>query len=173
MIRFLLRWPKSHRVRHHGSHGSQGGAIAVEQSAPPSDRQRPMPMTLDDGVGQGTEQGVRDGPQETMDRRSEDVSQVARSLAYMTSLVTTLVGRMERVEQAQTSSSGRRTAATTSARMETPMGERLKRVHLAGWIFGVGRPAESDEPWRRRQRRSGRKTTGNYGQHHGWNFQLR
>ncbi|CAE7943445.1 unnamed protein product, partial [Symbiodinium sp. KB8] len=117
----------------HGSHGSQGGAIAVEQSAPPSDRQRPMPMTLDDGVGQGTEQGVRDGPQETMDRRSEDVSQVARSLAYMTSLVTTLVGRMERVEQAQTSSSGRRTAATTSARMETPMGGTPEAGSL-GWV---------------------------------------
>ena len=118
----------------HGSHGSQGGAIAMEQSAPPSDRQRPMPMTLiDDGMGQGLEQSARDGAQEAMDRRSEDVSQVARSLAYMTSLVTTLVGRMERVEQAQTSSSGRRTAATTSAQMETPMGGTPEGGSL-GWV---------------------------------------
>ena len=116
----------------HGSHGSQGGAIAMEQSAPPSDRQRTMPMTLDDSAGQGLEPSARDGVQEAMDRRSEDVSQVARSLAYMTSLVTTLVGRMDRVEQAQ-SSSGRRTAATTSARMETPMGGTPEGGSL-GWV---------------------------------------
>ena len=71
------------------------------------------------------------------ERRSEDVSQVARSLAYMTSLVTTLVGRMDRVEQAQSrngsSASGRRTTTATSARMETPMGGTPEAGQV-GWV---------------------------------------
>ena len=115
----------------HGSHGSHGGTSAFEPAVPPADRQRPVPMTLDEGVGQRVDRDARENAYEAMERRSEDVSQVARSLAYMTSLVTTLVGRMDRVEQAQTSS-GRRTA-TTSARMETPMVGTPEAGSL-GWV---------------------------------------
>ena len=115
----------------HGSHGSHGGTSAFEPVVPPADRQRPVPMTLDEGVGQRVDRDARENAGEAMERRSEDVSQVARSLAYMTSLVTTLVGRMDRVEQAQTSS-GRRTA-TTSACMETPMVGTPEAGSL-GWV---------------------------------------
>ena len=40
---------------------------------------------------------------ESRERRVEDVGHVARSLAYIVSLVTILVGRIDRVEQAQSS----------------------------------------------------------------------
>ncbi|CAE7580175.1 RE2, partial [Symbiodinium sp. CCMP2456] len=57
---------------------------------------------------------------------SEEVSQVARSLAFMTNLVTTLVGRMDRVEQNQSrggsTGTGERRTTATEGPMETPMG---------------------------------------------------
>ena len=104
-------------------------------------------MALDDGVVRepGTTEGLVEAQPQALsqsrpasrERRTEDVGQVARSLAYMTSLVTTLVGRMDRVEQAQSrngsSASGRRTTTATSARMETPMGG-TPEAGTAGWV---------------------------------------
>ena len=132
----------------HGSHGNHEGILnpVLESGVPSSGRQRPVPDALDDGVVRGqfaTGELVEAQLQATnatrpnsRERRSEDVGQVARSLAYMTSLVTTLAGRMERVEQAQSrtaSSAGRRTTTSTSARMETPMGG-TPEAGTVGWF---------------------------------------
>ena len=129
--------------------GQDTVASTVQEEAEnqPGSRQRPVPDALDDGLVR--ENAVGEGPVEvrlqststtrpaSRERRSEDVGQVARSLAYMTSLVTTLVGRMDRVEQAQSrngsSASGRRTTTATSARMETPMGG-TPEAGAVGWV---------------------------------------
>ena len=156
-------------------------------SAPLSGRQRPVPVALDDGVVRepGTTEGLVEAQPQALsqsrpasrERRTEDVGQVARSLAYMTSLVTTLVGRMDRVEQAQSrngsSASGRRTTTATSARMDAygrnagswncRMGrsEQLGRKDVSVDCDGAGKG------W------AERKTAGDDGQHHGGHLQLR
>ena len=126
--------------------GETSGLVDPRVSS--SSGQRPVPDALGEDLESGpgfSEATVEmrlpelemSGPaprSESRERRVEDVGQVARSLAYMTSLVTTLVGRMDRVEQAQSSSaSGRRTTTATSARMETPMGGTPEAGAL-GWV---------------------------------------
>ena len=113
----------------------------VDPRVSSSSGQRPVPDALawlsEATVEMRLQEPEMSGPaprSESRERRVEDVGQVARSLAYMTSLVTTLVGRMDRVEQAQSSSaSGRRTTTATSARMETPMGGTPEAGAL-GWV---------------------------------------
>ncbi|CAE7327628.1 GIP, partial [Symbiodinium sp. CCMP2592] len=142
--------PSGHSAAH-GSHGNHGGTPNLDSGVPPSGRQRPIPGALSDSVepGHGAVDDAGGNPPRDLEgsalqsrpasreRRAEDVGQVARSLAYMTSLVTTLVGRMDRVEQAQSrngsSASGRQTTTATSARMETPMGGTPEAGAL-GWV---------------------------------------
>ncbi|CAE7207582.1 unnamed protein product [Symbiodinium sp. CCMP2456] len=85
----------------HGSHRSHGGTQAsLEPAVPPSGGQRPVPVALSE-VPEAGPFSMREERSGSVERRSEEVSQVARSLAFMTNLVTTLVGRMDRVEQSQ------------------------------------------------------------------------
>ncbi|CAE7031309.1 unnamed protein product [Symbiodinium sp. CCMP2592] len=114
----------------HGSQGNHGETQEPSQvpAVSSSDRQRPVPAALTEGVREAGETVAPLQSEEravSVERRSEEVGQVARSLAFMTNLVTTLVGRMDRVEQNQSrggsSASMRRTTAT-EGRMETPMG---------------------------------------------------
>ncbi|CAE7354912.1 GIP [Symbiodinium sp. CCMP2592] len=101
----------------HGSHGSQGGTVSRDgELVPPSGGQRPvLEVPEPSGAGDpharnedatGVVEDVRNRPSRTssVERRTEDVSTISRSLNYMTGLLSTLVSRMDRVEQWQSAS---------------------------------------------------------------------
>ena len=112
----------------HGSHGNHVESSALQQDST-SDGQPALASSReqqeqDSGAGHGA---GGDGPAtaraRSMERREEDVGQISRSLNFMTGLLSTLVGRVDRMEQWQSvngSVGGRAPMSTEEGSQPTP-----------------------------------------------------
>ena len=106
-------------VAEHGSQGNQVESSATQldstsdgQPALISSREQPRLLVREDhGAGQEDPAMVR---ARSMERREEDVGQISRSLNFMTGLLSTLVGRVDRMEQWQSASGSVRDHAPMS-----------------------------------------------------------
>ena len=110
--------------RDEASHGSQGSHVdpSVQMVGSTSGGQRPVPTELDvtsfqTAVESGRGERVR---QVSPEQRKEDVSQISRSLQYMTGLLTNLVTRVDRVEQRQSTSGSVAPQSTDEGSQMTP-----------------------------------------------------
>ena len=107
----------------HGSQGSQVGP-ADAPSGPTSGGQRPVPVELDvnsqAAVAESADMPLDRGRQVSPEQRREDVGQISRSLQYMTGLLTSLVTRVDRVEQRQSVSGSMAPQSTDEGSQPTP-----------------------------------------------------
>ena len=106
------------------SHGSQGSHVdpSVPTVGSTAGGQRPVPTELDvtslqTALESGRGERVR---QVSPEQRKEDVSQISRSLQYMTGLLTNLVTRVDRVEQRQSTSGSVAPQSTDEGSQMTP-----------------------------------------------------
>ena len=106
------------------SHGSQGSHVdpSVPTVGSTAGGQRPVPTELDvtslqTALESGRGERVR---QVSPEQRKEDVSQISRSLQYMTGLLTNLVTRVDRVEQRQSTSGSAAPQSTDEGSQMTP-----------------------------------------------------
>ena len=87
------------QVEGHGSHGSQAGSLLPREGVEPAAGGQPSHADSADAAPRD-EQAA--GPRSmSAERRREDVSQVQRSLNFMTGLLTSLTDRVGRMEQWQ------------------------------------------------------------------------
>ncbi|CAE7766553.1 unnamed protein product, partial [Symbiodinium necroappetens] len=106
-----------------GQHGSQGSHVDQARSAgSTAGGQRPVPVELDVTSLQTAAEGGRAerARQVSPEQRKEDVSQISRSLQYMTGLLTNLVTRVDRVEQRQSTSGSVAPQSTDEGSQLTP-----------------------------------------------------
>ena len=106
-----------------GPQGSQGSHVDHARSAgSTAGGQRPVPVELDVTSLQTASEGGRAerARQVSPEQRKEDVSQISRSLQYMTGLLTNLVTRVDRVEQRQSTSGSVAPQSTDEGSQRTP-----------------------------------------------------
>ena len=110
----------------HGSHGSHVESPALQRDST-SGRQLPVlaPWAEQPGSGRngghGTEEVSATSLRATSkERHDADVGQISRSLTFMTGLLSSLVGRVDRMEQWQSASGSVQVAWSSSRRRRTP-----------------------------------------------------
>ena len=116
----------------HGSPGNQAESSPPQDGGDSASGRQPTQASTSDLAGLG-EQVVPAERSASVERRTEDVSQVQRSLNFMTGLLTTLTDRMVRVEQWQSA------AGSTAGGAMFSTGGSSAMTPVTPHVSGLGR----------------------------------